>query len=193
MKKFRKLFAMGLAAVMAISTISISAFADENVNEYAGLTIVEGMIDYSIYGSDMVYVQEDADAVTAYNESLKSNGARAVSFSQWSWSRGIYSSTTYNIDAYTIPYYFVPTTSSMYFNAQVTGVTSAPRLAVNKLLSDGTLEYVGAYPISSAGNNTYEWTNYSRPLTAGQKYVFTLRTTAQDWEFASIDIYKSAM
>lgn len=59
MKNVKKLLAMALTAIMAVSAMSVSAMAQE--------TIVEGKIDYSVYDSDMVYIQEDADMIAEYN------------------------------------------------------------------------------------------------------------------------------
>lgn len=188
MKKFKKMLAIGMTAVMAISAISVGAFADETKKS----TYVDGMIDYSVYDSDMVYIQEHADKAAEYNAMLKARAAIGR-YNEWAWSRGIYSTTTGSAAGLSIYYYFVPTTTSMYFNAEVTGVSVAPSLAVNKLNDDGTLTYVGSYNIASAGNNTYEWSNYKRSLNAGQKYVFSLWSNSSNWNYASLDIYKSAM
>ncbi len=192
MKKFKKIISMGLVAVMAMSVMSMSGFAAETEKTAETKTIVEGMIDYSIYDSDMVYIQEHADKVAAYNAMLKSR-ASIGRYNEWSWSQGIYSTTSRSAAGISINYYFVPTTSSMYFNAEVTGTSVAPSLAVNKLNNDGSLTYVGSYDIRSTGNETYEWSNYRRALNAGQKYVFSLWSNSGNWSYASLDIYKSAM
>lgn len=188
MKKFKKMLAMCLATVMAVSITSVGVFADETKK----FTYVDGMIDYSVYDSDMVYIQEHADKAAEYNAMLKTRAAIGR-YDEWAWSRGIYSRTIESAISYNIFYYFVPTTTSMYFNAEITGLSVAPSLSVNKLNDDGTLTYVGSYNIASAGNNTYEWSNYKRSLNAGQKYVFGLWSNSDNWDYASIDIYKSAM
>ena len=56
---------MTLAAVMAVSTIGIGAFAAD-----------ESQIDYSVYDSDMQYIPEDAAMIAAYNESVLKSRAK---------------------------------------------------------------------------------------------------------------------
>ena len=204
MKKFKKIVALGCAAVMALSAMSMSAFADEaekekaiSIAKDAGYTVVENAIDTSIYGDDMVHIQEHADAINEYNKNLTNlNGiARASSYSAWNMNN-IYSFTSRNTSLRAIPYYFVPTTTSMYFNALVENVSEQPYMAVNivKDPSSGTLSYVGSYyiPAKSGADNTYEWNNYKRPLSKGTKYTFTLMSYS-NWSYAEMDIYKTAM
>ena len=200
MKKFKKVMAMSWAAVMAVSAMSMSAFATENKTEEAieiarksGYTVIENMVDYSVYDTDMVYIQEHADKVAEYNTALKRR-ASIGSYNSWDWnSNGIYSRTTGSASGFNISYYFTPVNNYLYFNAEITGVSKAPSLAVNKLNSDGTLTYVGSYNVTSAGDETYEWSNYKRSLNKGQNYVFSLWSNSSNWSYSSLDIYKSAM
>lgn len=179
---------MSIAAIMAVSAMSISAFAATDVattdNNYSA-----NAIDYSVYDSDMVYIQEHADMVAEYNANL--NKIR-TSYSEWKWSYGVYSETSRNSSSIINDCYFVPTTTGIYFNVDVDGVSKTPYLAVNKLMTNGSLSYVGSYNITSTGNNSYKWENYKRTVSAGQKYVFWLMADT-NWSYASIDIYKSAM
>lgn len=200
MKKFKKVVAMCLTAVMALSVMSIGAFASsnetamaENMAVEAGYTVVENMIDYTVYDADMVYIQEHADKAAEYNAALKAR-ATIGSYTSWSWSSdGIYSRTTGSAAGFTIGYYFTPASNYLYFNAEITGAAKAPYLAVNKLNSDGSLSYVGSYNVTSAGGEDYAWTNYKRALNAGQNYTFSLWCGSGNWDYASLDIYKSAM
>lgn len=190
MLKFKKLVALLSAVVMLFSMGCMGALADENRNEE--LTIIDGMIDYTIYDSDMVYIQEHADLTAQYNARLNTARALSTTYASWNWNNGIYSFTSKNAAGITPGYSFTPVTNSMYFNAEVTNVNAAPYMTVNKLLSDGSLSYVGSYNITSIGGNSYQWTNYKRSLNAGQKYIFGLWANS-NWTFASMDIYKSAM
>lgn len=200
MKKFKKIIAMGCVAVMAISAMSMSAFATNsktqaayNLATEAGYTVIYNMIDYSVYDDDMVYLQEHADKAAEYNAMLNTR-ATIGSYTSWSWaSDGIYSRTTGSAAGFTIGYYFTPVNNYLYFNAEVTGTTAAPYLAVNKLNNDGSLTYVGSYNVASSGDNSYEWTNYKRSLNKGQNYVFSMWSGAGNWSYSSLDIYKSAM
>lgn len=194
--KLRKIITMGIAAVMAVSAMSVTAMAEEST-EVTTLTEVTGKIDYSIYDSDMVYIQEHADKIEEYNENLKK--ARATSYSEWSWSNGIYSRTTGKASGIAIPYYFVPTTTSMYFNVEVydAGINNSsadetPYLTVNILNSDGSLSYVGSYNITKVSDHTYQWSNYKRSLSKGTQYVFSL-LAATNWGSSVLDIYKTSM
>lgn len=204
MKKFRKILTMCLTMVITISTMSISSFASESqtndaiaVAEESGYTVIENMIDYSIYDGDMVYIQEHADAIEEYNKSLteKNELLKATSYSAWNMNQ-VYSFTSRNASLKSIPYYFVPTTTSMYFNAKVENVGDRPYMAVNIVTnpSTGTLSYVGSYYIDpkSGTTDTYEWNNYKRALSKGTKYTFTLMAYSS-WTYAEMDIYKSAM
>lgn len=200
MKKFKKVVAMCLTAAMALSMMSVGAFASadttkmaESMAADAGYTVVENMIDYEVYDADMVYIQEHADKTAEYNAALKSR-ATIGSYRSWSWtSDGIYSKTTGSAAGFTIGYYFTPVNNYLYFNAEVTGAEEAPYLAVNKLNSDGSLTYVGSYNVSSAGGDSYEWSNYRRALNAGQNYTFSLWCGSGNWSYSSLDIYKAQM
>lgn len=200
MKKFKKAIAVCLTAVMAMSVMSIGVFASsnetaiaENMAVKAGYTVVENMIDYTVYDADMVYIQEHADKAAEYNAALATR-ATIGSYTSWNWSsNGIYSRTTGSAAGFTISYYFTPVSNYLYFNAEITGAAKAPYLAVNKLNSDGSLTYVGSYNVTSAGDNTYEWSNYKRALNAGQNYTFSLWCGSGNWSYSSLDIYKSAM
>lgn len=204
MKKFKKILTMGCAVILSVSAMSINVFADEiekekaiSIAKDAGYTIIENAINYSIYDDDMVYIQEHADAINEYNKSLVALNSltRATSYSAWNMNN-VYSFTSTNTGLRAIPYYFVPTTNSMYFNALVENVNKQPFMAVNIVTnpSTGTLSYVGSYNISakSGADNTYEWNNYRRALSTNTKYTFTLMALS-DWEYAEMDIYKSAM
>ena len=197
MKKFKKLIAMGLTTVTALSIMSISTFAAEtSANVPSDLTVIDNMIDYSIYDDDMVYIQEHADKVAEYNAAVleRQASSRAVSYVEWNWSNGIFSRTTGSASAYAIYYSFTPTSSYLYFNVDVTGSTYPTYMTVNKLNSNNTLTYVGSYYVDSVGNNNYSWDNYRRSLNAGQKYVFSLFVesslsgTQSRWSSMSIDI-----
>lgn len=199
MKKFKKAIAMCLTAAMALS-MNAGVLASANTTEMAeslaikaGYTVVKNMIDYTVYDEDMVYIQEHADKVAEYNAAL---AARATigSYTSWDWaSNGIYSKTARSVAGFTINCYFTPVNNYLYFNAEVTGVSEAPYLSVNKLNADGSLTYVGSYDVSSAGDDTYEWSNYKRTLSAGQNYTFSFWSSSGNWSYASLDIYKSAM
>lgn len=204
MKKFKRTIAMGCAAIMSVSALSVNVFASEaekasaiSAARNAGYTVVENAIDYSVYDDDMVYIQEHADAINEYNKKLaNTNGlTRAMSYSAWNMNR-IYSFTDTGSMMYAIPYYFVPTSNSMYFNALVENISKQPYMAVNIVTdpSSGTLSYVGSYNITakSGAANTYEWSNYKRALTKNTKYTFTLMAYS-NWGYAEMDIYKSAM
>lgn len=201
MKKFKKFMVMGCAVAMSMTAMGINAFASETTDKAiaiareAGLTVVENMIDYSIYGEDMVYIQEHADMVEEYNNKIKSRAARATSYTAWDMSK-IFSFTTRSGSLFAIPYYFVPTSSAMYFNATVKGISQQPFMTINIVTdpSAGTLDYQGTYyiPQKSGETTTYEWSNYKRPLTSGEKYAFTL-IGYSNWSYASMDISKSSM
>lgn len=184
MKNVKKLLAMALTAIMAVSAMSISAMAQE--------TIVEGKIDYSVYDSDMVYIQEDADMIAEYNAQRKM--ARAITdYPAWNMSK-VFSKTGGELVGLTIPYYFVPVNDYLYFNAEVLDGerASKPRLTVTLIKPNGDPYYVGSYYITSQGDGTYKWDNYKRALSAGSKYVFSVQGTT-NWDYVSIDIYKSKM
>ncbi len=188
MKKMnlKKMLTMALVAMMAISTMSISVSAEQNTK----ISTESGMIDYSIYDSDMVYIQEHADMVEQYNEQIKKT--RAMTYTEWSWSNGIYSRTSGVSSGILIPFYFIPTTNSLYFNVEVNGCSKVPYMTVNKYNSDGTLTYVGTYYITANGTNSYAWSNYRRSLTAGTKYVFGVLGDT-NWSSALIDIYNQPL
>lgn len=200
MTNFKKAMAMSCAAIMTISAMGMSVFASSNetkaaekVAVEAGYTVIENMIDYSVYDEDMVYLQEHADKAAAYNVALKAR-ATIGSYSAWDWSSdGVYSCTTRSAAGLTISYYFTPANNYLYFNAEVRGLSEAPYLAVNKLNANGSLTYVGSYYVTSSGDNTYEWSNYKRTLSAGQNYVFGLWCDDGKWSYAGLDIYKAAM
>lgn len=188
MKKFKKILTMGLAAIMAISAISMSAFAadGEDVNSSEDNSV----IDYTVYDEDMQYIPAHAEIIEQYNQQIKRT--RATSYSAWSWSAGIYSRSTGSACAMIIPFYFTPVYNYLYFNVEVTGSSAVPYMTVNKYLSDGSLSYVGSYAITSSGSNTYEWSNKKRTLTAGTNYVFCLLNDT-NWSSATMDIYKTSM
>ncbi len=204
MKKFKKLITISCIAIMAVSTLNLSAFASLADREAAaakareeGYTVLDNMIDYSIYDDDMIYIKEQADAVEEYNKSLKNSNraARLSSYSAWNMNN-IYSMTTKSSSSLEIPYYFVPTANYMYFNTIIRNVNKQPYMTVNKLTntSTGTLQYVGAYNVDEKPGtaNTYEWNNYKRALDKGSKYVFAMWALT-NWSSMEIDIYKSAM
>lgn len=200
MKKFKKIIAMGCAVVMAVFAMNIGAFAATNKTEIAknnaveaGYTVIDNMIDYSIYDEDMVYIKEHADKVAEYNAALKAR--RSINaYSAWDWdSDGIFTRTTRSAMLVTINYYFTPVNNYLYFNAEVTGAGTEPYLATQKLNSDGSLTYVGSFEITSKNDGTYEWSNYKRALTKGQNYVFSLCSRSGNWSYSSLDIYKTAM
>lgn len=185
MKKFKKLLAMGLAVMAAVSAMSMSAFASTT-------TLAEqnsASIDYSVYDSDMVYVPEHAELIEEYNNS--SAITRATTMVQWPWSFGIYSYATGSNSGYVVPYYFTPVSNNLYFYVDVAGAQSAPFMTVNKYNSDGSLLYVGSYYITSVGNGTYQWNNYRRSLNAGENYAFAV-FAYDGWDSMSIDIYKQS-
>lgn len=184
MKKFRKLLAMGLAVMAAVSAMSMSAFASTTVSAKQN----SASIDYSVYDSDMVYVPEHAELIEEYSNSFASTRATTV---QWPWSLGIYSHAIGGNAGYVIPYYFTPVSNSLYFYVDVAGARSAPFMTVNKYNSDGSLFYVGSYYITSVGNGTYQWNNYRRLLNAGENYVFAV-FAYDGWDSMSIDIYKES-
>lgn len=199
MKKFKKILTMGCAVVMAVSVMSINSFASVNTKKAAelatksGYTVIDNMIDYSVYDDDMVYIKEHADRADAYNAKLYTRAAIGT-YNSWDWSSdGIYSATTRRASGIAINYYFTPTNNYLYFNAEITGTSAAPYLAVYKLNSNGSLTYVGSYNVTTTGDETYEWSNYKRSLNKGQNYVFNLLSNSNNWSYASLDIYKSAM
>lgn len=187
--KLKKVVSAVSAFALVFAIGCVPSFAETSNDEY---TVVDNMIDYSVYDSDMVYIQEHADLVAEYNETITNPLTRATTYTEWSWSNGIYSYTSRNSSAIAINRSFTPVNSYLYFNVDVSGVSSTPWLGVNKLNSNNTLTYVGSYNITSDGNNNYSWTNYKRSLTSGQKYVFSLLSNNR-WSTASIDIYKSSM
>ncbi len=184
MKKFKAIISMIAVCAIIVSIGSSSVFAEKRV------TIIDNMIDYTLYDTEMVYVQEHAEKVAQINEQIKRN--RAFSYTSYNWNNGIYSSTSQGACIWNIGYSFTPVSNGLYFNIDIQGASAQPYLTVNKLLSGGTLSYVGSYPITSVGANNYTWENYKRTLTAGQAYVFMV-DSANNWNFGSIDIYKSAM
>ena len=196
MKKLSKALVLCLLVVTIISTCCVGASAKQNEN----YTIIENMIDYNVYDSDMVYIQEHADKVAENNaklyvaRTLPTVSTLATTDNEWNWtSRGIYSTTSRNALGFTLGYYFVPVNNYLYFNSEVTGDSDCdPGIVVQKLNSDGSTTYVGTYLVTSTGDGTYEWTNYRRALTAGQKYVFSFWGDTV-YSYASLDIYKAAM
>lgn len=186
--KLRKIITMGLAALMAVSAMSVSAFAAEN-DKYG--------LEYSAYDSDMIYVQKDADWVAEYNANLQRQ--KAITRAYWDWSYGICSMSSSAAGGLIVPYYFIPASNYLYFNVEIkysnsTSVSaSTGRLTVNKYdVATGNLTYVGSYNITKKDENTLNWTNYKRTLTSGQPYCFSILSDST-WNSAIIDIYKSSM
>lgn len=212
MKTLRKIFSTVLACGMLFSAVNVNVFAKKSddeisaktpisflaakakaVAEASGLTVIDNMIDYSIYDEDMIYIKEQADMVAEYN-ALKTQAANS-SYTAWNWdTRGIYSRTSGRGNGLSINYSFTPVAKYLYFNSEITGNDIAPFLSVNKLQSNDDLEYVGAYYVTASGTNSFTWTNYKRTLTAGQPYIFSFWAgNGNNWSTLSVDIYKTAM
>lgn len=172
----------------AVSAMSVSAFAESSLDNET-VTSDNMKTEYTEYDSDLVYIPEHAAIIAEYNEKIKKT--RRASYSAWSWNNGVYSFVMDRSSTMVIPYYFIPVANYLYFNVEIAGCTSEPYLTVNKYNVDGTLVYQGSYNIDSTGNNAYAWDNKKRPLTAGEKYVFSLLTD-DHWSSAIIDIYKSS-
>lgn len=185
----KKLLTMVVATVMAISAMGMTAFAAVNEDEVSNNSDI--VIDYS----DLVYVQEDADAVAEYNAMVKSGQITAINYTEWSWSKGIFSITTPNASGVEYPYYFVPTANYLYFNLEFNEPEDGPAdrdyqpwMRISILEDDGTLSYVGNYYPTKTGDYTYSLKNYKRPLNAGTKYVVSLWAHT-NWKSVSLDIY----
>lgn len=190
MKKFRKVLTIVLALTTLLSVCCISASA-ETQNVLDGYTIVDGMIDRTIYGDDIVYIQEHADRVAQMNETKLT---RATTYTPWDWSRGIYSVTGRNATGIDIGYSFTPVSSRLYFNARVEGDGCAPGVVLCTLNSNGSTTYVGTYMISyNSSEGAYVWDNYSRPVNSGTPYTVSIWATNGSYTSLELDIYKSAI
>lgn len=183
MKKFKKIMAMGLAVIAAVSAMNVSVFA-----ENAAVGAADTAIDYSVYDEDLVYIPEHAEMIEQYNEYL--NRVR-ISYVAWNWSNGIYmGSSAANVFSLYVPYYFTPTSNYLYFNIEVEDVSEVPYLTVNEY-DNGAFNYIGSYNITSIGSNNYAWENKKRTLNAGTDYVFAL-FSGDNWATATIDIYNTS-
>ena len=187
-----KKFLLGLISLSLVLTICVP-FASAQGDE---LTIVENMIDYTVYGEDMVYIQEHADLVAQYNQNVLLKNSRATTYRAWSWDTGAYVETESNGGWLINPeYYFVPDNNVMYFSVDVRNVSEQPYIMLNTYnASTGTLTYIGSYNIdeNSYVDNRYSWTRYTVPVTTNEKYVVGL-TALSSWSYAQLKINNDAL
>lgn len=165
-------------------------------------TIVDGMIDYSVYDSDVIYVQEHADWVEAYNEYLMNNQVMAIDssnpptigqFEPWNWDTdGMYAMTVGPATMLTPQYYFQPINIRLYVDAAVEGVTAAPSLLMMTLDDNGKLEYkltkvLEEVKDEESGEISYVLDDKTIPASNGSRYIFSL-ASQNAWELATLRI-----
>lgn len=181
MKNFKKLLAVALAAVTAMSVMGITAMA-----EVTSTGRNPDKIDYSIYDSDMIWVQEDADMIAQLNEQLKES---ATILPTWNWSDGIFSVTSSSAAMFVNMPVFVPKYNYLYLNVEVVGAIAQPELVVGTY-DAGVINYYGTYPITETSTEgTYRFSNYKRALTAGKSYYLNVMSTKSNWRYANMDVY----
>ena len=188
MKNIKKYVSTVLAVAMLLSISCFTAFAESESN----VTIIDNMIDRSIYGSDMVYIAEHAKIAEEYNAKLKS-GIATYANTQWNWNNGIFSTAIGVGSGYSPQYIFTAVNNKMYFNADIRNAGSVPYLAVNEVNSDGSYTYIGSYAVTSVGNNNYKWSNRAVPAGTGKKYNYAFLTNSGTWTYLNFDIYYTSM
>lgn len=222
--KTKRILSIILASVLVFGTMNIAVNAGEDITFFydeennaivsnsaiKGLTVVEGMVDHSVYGPDVVYIQEDADMIEAYNEMVRKGipletinstmdnpepKPYEIQYHDWDWSSGYYYGGSYGAAAMFMPNYtFVPVDTALFFNAEVVDddSTELPRITLNILETDGTLDYQGSIKLEKSDDeeqsDTYILENKRKNLAYKGHYVISLMCGSNAWESAYLEI-----
>lgn len=183
MKKFKKIIAMGCAAVMAVSIMSVSVFAAENQSES---------------NSEIYFVQMDENGNDIRTIPLvktepgrkqaellqKARAAKPI----WDLSSKDYTLTKSNYALYTLPYRFTGTRGyKVYVSANMTvpGGTWA-EIAINNVTS-GT-SYMGSVSMEQSGN-MFSISGRLHGITSGNYYTYTMQAST-DCTYSDIELYQ---
>ncbi len=190
MKKLKRLLAMSLAAMTAVSAMSITAFAAAD-HEAKTVDPDVQVVAVDENGNERIipmFYDEKAAALSEQKSKLR------ASIPTWSWSRGNYTVAVNGNSFYEPEYVFSPTSGRIGVDSILYGLNytiSTPCIAVNDYTIEqgGNNGYVGSFLYDSLGSGTYDISYTVRGLTNTHTFRFAIIGNG-NWSSGNISIHQ---
>lgn len=162
MKKFKKVIAMFLAAVMAMSVMSVSVFADTNEEFESEIrfVVIEDGVEVEVL--EPIYIEEVAERYEA--EKMQ----RWASTTYYNLANGAYTISGGTASIVQCNRHFSPNSSNrLYYYGEVTGASSVLNIYD---VTNGT--YKGSFLLQSQGGGVYSRNGYITGLSSSCYYSY---------------------
>ena len=183
MKKFKKIIAMGCAAIMAMSVMSMSAFATENSKESEEKIY---FIQMDEHGNDIKTIPLVKTIPGEKQAKLVQN--ERASKPIWDLSSQNYSTTKSGYALFNLPYRFTGTRGYRVYvtaNMTVPGGTWA-EIAINNV-TNGT-SYMGSVEMEKSGN-LFSISGRLHGISLNNYYTYTMQASS-NCTYSDIELYQ---
>ncbi len=187
MKKFKKILAVSLAVVIAISMISFNTFAASS-SEQDDETIYFTQTDAEGNVIQTIPLKKTEAGWNAYRKSISELSLLSTARATWNLSSRTYTLTkTGSFALYRLPYQFTGSGGDrVYVNANMTIPNGTwAEIAINNV-TNGT-SYLGSIELDKSGN-IFSISGYLNNILSNNYYTYTLQAST-NCSYAEVELY----